>query len=178
MSLKSNFKLMADYNQWINERVYRAASQLSADELSKDRGAFFGSIIGTLNHILVGDTIWLQRFAEHPAHFKALDYVRILDKPIALDSIMYAEFKDLESARATMDRVIKDFCDELSDEVLSTHLSYHNTKGDRFRKNFGHLVQHFFNHQTHHRGQVSTLLNQAGMNIGVTDLLVSIPGEG
>jgi len=76
-----------------------------------------------------------------------------------------------------MDSVIKEFADELTDSVLSTSLTYTNTKGERFSKNFGHLVQHFFNHQTHHRGQISTLLNQAGIDLGVTDLLVGIPNE-
>lgn len=175
MSLKSNFELMADYNQWMNKSVYLAASKLGADDLSNDRGAFFGSIIGTLNHILVGDTIWLQRFADHPSRLKTLDYVRVLNKPKALDAILYTEFEDLESARIKMDEVIRDFAYELTDESLASNLSYSNTKGERFSKNFGHLIQHFFNHQTHHRGQASTLLSQAGVEVGVTDLLVKIP---
>lgn len=175
MSLKSNFELMADYNQWMNKSVYLAASKLSAEDLSNDRGAFFGSIIGTLNHILVGDTIWLKRFSDHPSRLKTLDYVRALNKPKALDAILYPEFKNLESARIKMDEVIQDFAHELTDEVLVSNLSYCNTKGEPFNKNFGHLIQHFFNHQTHHRGQASTLLSQAGIEVGVTDLLAKIP---
>lgn len=177
MSLKSNFELMADYNQRMNRSFYLAASKLSADELSKDRGAFFGSIIGTLNHILVGDTIWLKRFADHPSKLKTLDYVRALNKPKALDAILHPEFKKLESVRIKMDEVIQDFAHELTDEVLASNLSYSNTKGESFNKNFGHLIQHFFNHQTHHRGQVSTLLSQANIDVGVTDLLISIPND-
>ncbi len=174
MSLKSNFELMADYNQWMNKIVYLAASKLNADDLSNDRGAFFGSIIGTLNHILVGDIIWLKRFADHPSKLKTLDYVRALNKPKALDVILYPEFKNLESVRIKIDEVIRDFAHELTDEALASNLSYSNTKGEPFNKNFGHLIQHFFNHQTHHRGQVSTLLSQAGVEVGVTDLLVKI----
>ncbi|WP_444917895.1 DinB family protein [Microbulbifer sp. JMSA003] len=177
MSLKSNFELMADYNQWMNESIYESASNLSAEELSKDRGAFFGSIIGTLNHVLVGDTIWLKRFANHPSALKALDYVCGLENPQALNSIIHAKFESLKSARIEMDRAIQNFAHELTDEALSSVLSYNNTKGEPFAKNFGYLIQHFFNHQAHHRGQVSTLLNQAGIEIGVTDLLVSIPNE-
>ena len=175
MSLKSNFELMADYNQWMNKRIYLAVSKLSASELSKDRGAFFGSILSMLNHILVGDTLWLKRFADHPSELKALDYVRALDNPMALDVILYSELKELESARIKMDSVIKKFSSELTNKVLSSSLSYNNTKGEPFSKNLGHLIQHFFNHQTHHRGQVSTLINQVGIDIGVTDLLIGIP---
>ena len=177
MSLKSNFELMADYNQWMNRSIYLAASQLNANDLFENRGAFFGSVIGTLNHVLVGDIIWLKRFADHPLEWKTLDYVRALEKPKSLNDILYHEFRSLESARIKLDRVIKDFVGELNDEVLSSNLLYNNTKGEPFSKNFGHLIQHFFNHQTHHRGQVSTLLYQLGIDVGVTDLLVSIPNE-
>ena len=85
MSLKSNFELMADYNQWMNKSIYKAASGLSNSELSKNRGAFFNSIIGTLNHILVGDIIWLKRFSKHPSQLKALDSVRELQSPQSLN---------------------------------------------------------------------------------------------
>ena len=177
MLLKSNFELMADYNQWMNKSIYLAASKLRGNELSKDCGAFFGSVINTLNHILVGDIIWLKRFAGHPSELKTLDYVRTLDKPKALNVILHPELRSLESARFKMDSVIKDFTGELTCEVLSSNLSYSNTKGDQFSKNFGYLIQHLFNHQTHHRGQVSTLLSQAGVDVGVTDLLIAIPNE-
>lgn len=177
MSLKSNFELMADYNQWMNKSIYEAASKLSVSELSEDRGAFFGSIISTLNHILVGDTIWLKRFSDHPSKLKALDYVRELQSPQTLDAILYTKFEKLLDARIKMDSTIQEFVCELTDDVLSSSLTYSNTKGEAFTKNWGHLIQHFFNHQTHHRGQVSTLLSQAGVDTGVTDLLVNIPNE-
>ncbi len=177
MSLKSNFELMADYNQWMNKSIYEAASKLSASKLSENRGAFFGSIIGTLNHILVGDTIWLKRFADHPSKLKALEPIRDFQKPQTLDVILYTDFEKLLSAREEMDITIQEFICELSDEVISSPLVYSNTKDEPFTKNLGYLIQHFFNHQTHHRGQVSTLLSQAGVDLGVTDLLVSIPNE-
>lgn len=168
---------MADYNQWANENVYLAASKLDVDELSKNRGAFFGSIIGTLNHILVADIIWLKRFSEHPSKLKALDLVRDISKPKALNDILYPEFKCLESMRIKLDELIQGFIHELTEETLASNLFYNNAKGEPFIKNFGHLIQHFFNHQTHHRGQVSILLSQAGMDVGVTDLLARIRSE-
>ena len=166
---------MADYNQWMNNRIYKTASMLSLEELSKDRGAFFGSIIGTLNHILVGDTLWLKRFANHPSEPKSLECVRGLENPRSLNDILYPELEGLRQARTKLDEAILNFSHELTDQDLSSSLSYSNTKGEPFTKNYGYLIQHFFNHQTHHRGQVSTLLSQAGMEVGVTDLLARIP---
>jgi len=177
MSLKLNFELMADYNKWMNERIYESASQLDSSALAENRGAFFNSIMGTLNHILVGDTIWLKRFSSHPEQFKSLEYVRCLNMPKALNAILFDDLEVLTSARKKMDLVIQEFTYELSDDVVSSLLSYSNTKGEAYTKNFGHLIQHFFNHQTHHRGQISTLLNQIGVSVGNTDLLACVPSE-
>lgn len=175
MALKSHFELMANYNQWMNQNLYESARTLTDAELIQNRGAFFDSIIGTLNHILVADTIWLKRFAGNPVSFITLDYVRNLDSPETLSAMLYPDFDLLREARFKLDTVIVTFIDELSDEALSSNLAYQNTKGEAFSKNVGFLLQHFFNHQTHHRGQASTLLYQAGVDIGVTDLLVRIP---
>jgi uncharacterized damage-inducible protein DinB len=175
MSLKSNFVLMAEYNKWMNESIYLAALDLSHEELTSDRGSFFGSVIGTLNHILVADIIWLKRFAAHPEHLSSLDYLSQKALPEKLSSILFGELTALREERAVLDKVILDFANQLSSEILATNLSYKNTKGVANVKCFAHLIQHFFNHQTHHRGQASTLLSQLGVDLGSTDLLVKIP---
>lgn len=177
MSLKSNFELMADYNQWMNNSIYEAAAKINHDELMTDRGAFFNSILGTLNHIVVGDTFWLKRFAEHPAHFVSLEPIRELDHPTSFDALVDDNLAQLTEHRAMMDRAIIAFAHELTDEVLESTLSYNKLKKFAFSKKLGDLVQHFLNHQTHHRGQVSTLFNQLGIDIGVTDLLMRIPEQ-
>lgn len=177
MSLKSHFELLAGYNQWMNLKVYEAAGHLSADDLAKDRGAFFGSILGTLNHILVADTIWLKRFAAHPSCPSALDEVVKLPSPTRLDQVLFDDFVKLSEHRAWLDCKIINWTAELSDDDLDSVLRYYNTKGIAGSKRYASLILHFFNHQTHHRGQVSTLLSQAGEDIGVTDLLVRIPEE-
>ena len=159
MALKQNFELMAKYNQWMNENIYSASAKLDDTELTKDRGAFFGSVLGTLNHILLGDTIWLKRFAGHPTNFNSLDYVRALPSPSALLKLMYSEFDSLKDARIKMDAVIINFSIEASELDYEQVLAYKNTKALPFEKKFAYLVQHFFNHQTHHRGQVTTLLS-------------------
>lgn len=177
MTLKPHFELMADYNQWMNRQLYECAGQLSTAELEANRGAFFKSIIGTLNHILVGDTIWLKRFASHSAEFESLRYLLNIEPPKTLDTVLHAKLKPLQTARFELDERIKMFSLELNPETVSSSLTYRNTKGETFTKNLGHLIQHFFNHQTHHRGQVSTLLYQVGIDMGVTDLLARIPDE-
>jgi uncharacterized damage-inducible protein DinB len=175
--MKSIFKLMASYNQWMNKSIYEVASGLSAEELEKDRGVFFGSIVGTLNHILVGDIIWLKRFSSHETVFTSLDYVRDMDVPVSLNVILHPTLSSLSEARIKLDNVIVQFSAELTDQDISSSLAYNNTKGQPFIKNVGFLLQHFFNHQTHHRGQVSALLSQVGVDVGVTDFLMSIPDE-
>lgn len=177
MSQKSNFVLMAEYNAWMNETIYSAAMGLDSKVLTKDRGAFFGSILGTLNHILVADIIWLQRFSRHPQGFNALDGIKSKPTPERLDEVLFSDLTTLKQERVSVDTTVLGFVNQLSDEVLTTSLHYQNTKGVSYSKCFGHLLQHFFNHQTHHRGQVSTLLSQLGVNIGVTDLLVKIPNS-
>ena len=176
--LKSNFVLMAQYNRDMNKSFFNSASKLSSPELACDQGAYFGSIINTLNHILVGDTIWLNRFAMHSDAFKSLEYMQVAKLPTSLDTILYADFVTLREKREKMDGIIELFASELTEPILAQPFSYTDTKGVASTKCFGFVLQHFFNHQTHHRGQVSTLLFQQGIDVGVTDLLVNIPNVG
>jgi uncharacterized damage-inducible protein DinB len=164
-------QLLARYNQVMNKQIYNTAAQLPAAELELDRGAFFRSITGTLNHIYVADIIWLQRFATHSANHLALHPVSQLERPGSLRTILYADFDKLFSARTSLDQTILDWTTEISASDLDYLLSYHNMKGEPGTKKFVSLVLHFFNHQTHHRGQVTTLLSQLGLDVGVTDLL-------
>lgn len=171
MSLKSHFELLAAYNQWMNAKVYAASAQLDESGLHADRGAFFGSVFGTLNHILAADTIWLKRFADHPAAFGALDPIRPLAHPYSLDQPLHAQLAELRIARTQVDEVILALTAEATDQAYGQMLAYANRAGQAFADPFGFVMQHFFNHQTHHRGQATTLLSQAGIDVGVTDLI-------
>jgi uncharacterized damage-inducible protein DinB len=152
MSFEISFQRLALYNQWMNVSVYQAAEKLSASELNENRGAYFGSIIGTLNHIMVGDIFWFKRFSNHPLAFSSLAYFRDIAKPESLNSIVYTDLGSLREARELMDKHIVLFADELTDDVLSSALRYTDSKGSESVKNVGYLLQHVFNHQTHHRG--------------------------
>jgi|SRR5690554_1841139 len=178
MSLQQHFVLMAEYNQWMNAKVYDAAGNLSKSDLTEDRGAFFGSVLGTLNHIVVGDRIWLKRFAAQPASVESLGEITKLLIPTSLDQMIFENLDELYSHRKWLDEKIIKWISGLTDSDLDFSLSYQNTKGVPATKRFGSLIYHFFNHQTHHRGQVSTLLSQSGEDIGVTDLLALIPNQG
>jgi uncharacterized damage-inducible protein DinB len=171
----AHIRLMATYNQWMNAKLYDAAAALPRAELMADKGAFFKSVFGTLSHIAVGDHIWLHRFATHPAGYAALEPVRQLPKPSALDLLQFAELRELAERRQLLDAAILGWVDELAPKDLDHVLHYVNSRGEVGDKDFFGVIMHFFNHQTHHRGQASTLLSQAGIDIGVTDLLVLLP---
>lgn len=176
MGQQSLFGLMAGYNQWMNGAIYQAAACLSETILHQDRGAFFKSIMGTLNHILVADILWLKRFAQHPKCYRALQPVLAMPHPQSLDEMLYSELALLWPVRQELDALIILWLQEMEEGDLSGNLDYTNTKGLPYSDHFGSLIQHFFNHQTHHRGQVTTLLSQNGVDVGSTDLLSLIRG--
>ncbi len=165
---------MAAYNRWMNDKVYAAAASLPVEEVVADRKAFFGSIQATLAHIVVADTIWLQRFAAHPANHAPLESMR--GQPIQRDlkAQPFERLGELTAHRRSLDDTINAWAQSVSESDLDHVLEYANTAGQPFRKPFFSLVMHFFNHQTHHRGQVTTLLTQAGVDVGATDLSVLI----
>src|SRR5471032_3279325 len=169
------FALLAAYNADMNRKVYDAAAALPAHEWLADRHAFFGSICGTLNHLVAGDTIWLTRFAAHPGAHAALATLRGQPPSTVLTQIYSDDVATLYTRRRQLDETIARFIGELDAADLDVVLRYANTKGVVSHKRFADLLLHFFNHQTHHRGQASTLLTQAGVDIGVTDLLAWIP---
>ncbi len=151
---------MAAYNRWMNERLYDICAELSDEERKQDKGAFFSSIHGTLNHLLVGDKVWLGRFTDSPFALSSLDQE------------LHTDFDALRQDRKATDARIEDWASSLTDESLQGVLEYTSVVNPQPRRYEMWLaVAHFFNHQTHHRGQLTTLLNQAGQDCGVTDLI-------
>ncbi len=175
MDRSGHLRLMARYNSWMNERLLEVAGKLGPEALQAERNAFFGSILGTLNHLVVGDTIWLKRFAAHPAQWRALQLIQALPQPQALNERPFDSLPALAVRREMLDRSLESWVETLSDADLDSILTYQNTRGTTFRRELYPLLVHLFNHQTHHRGQATTLLTQAGVDIGTTDLLSLIP---
>ena len=153
-------RMMARYNRWMNERLYALCADIPDAERKRDAGAFFKSIHGTLNHLLLGDRVWMGRFLGKPF------------TPKSLAQELYADFGDLRSERALTDESIMGWAANLSQPVIDGELAYRSivNPADR-RMPMALAVAHFFNHQTHHRGQVTTLLSQRGVDPGVTDLM-------
>lgn len=182
MSQNANFILLADYNTWMNTKLYDAAATLPVADLAADRGAFFGSIIGTLNHIVLGDTVWLQRFVNQSRTSQltfptSVESVRQLPTPTTLNAILFTDLAELRQRRMMLDAAISSWIATLTDEDVAQNMNYSNMLGTAQCKQLGSLLLHFFNHQTHHRGQTTTLLTQAGVDIGVTDLVALIPNK-
>ena len=169
--------LMAEYNRWMNQRMFAAALLLPAAECARDRGAFFGSLLQTLNHIAVADTIWLHRFAQHPEAAALRASIAGFAMPTSLRQELADSVVTLNGYRTALDSVIIDWANTLTEQQLAGTLSYQNMAGAAQSKPYATLVLHFFNHQTHHRGQASTLLYQAGIDVGVTDLAAFAPGR-
>jgi len=161
----------------MNVQIYEAASRLNYKELSLDRQAFFGSILGTLNHLVVGDTIWLKRFAQYEPHHLYLQAIAQLEMPTALNQILFVDLSMLSERRKMLDETILLWMGHLQGCDLDGSLSYTNTKGVHSTKPVSEVLLHIFNHQTHHRGQLSTLLFQAGVDVGTTDLITLIPDQ-
>lgn len=173
----SSCVLMAQYNRWMNERLYDAAAKLTEEQVFEDRGAFFGSLFDTLNHLCVADTIWMHRFAQHPDFGWLAEQMAGFPVPSSLTQRMASSLAGLREYRTNMDALIGEFAACVTPQQLASTLRYKNTKGEPHAKSFGGVAQHLFNHQTHHRGQSTTLLTQMGIDVGSTDLHGLLPNE-
>jgi len=143
----AHFQLMARYNQWANRQLLAAAATLPEEALWADKGVFFRSFLGTLNHLLVGDTMWLARFKAAPP------------PPLTLDSVLHRGLAEFRSARETLDGELIAFTQGLNEKQLAGSLSYRTSKGDQTETPFAGTLFHVFNHQTHHRGQAHAVLS-------------------
>jgi uncharacterized damage-inducible protein DinB len=165
MTPVEQFRAMARYNRWMNERLYECCARLADAERKEDVRAFFKSIHGTLNHLLLADRVWMGRFLGRPFHAPSLAHE------------LYADFAELRSERAKTDEEIVAWAASLDDARLDGDLAYTSMVKPAPRTIAMRLaVAHFFNHQTHHRGQLTTLLSQRGIDPGVTDLM-GLPAE-
>lgn len=149
--MRAHFATMANYNAWANARLYAAARSLPDAAYRKNVGAFFGSLHGTLNHLLVTDRIWMRRLTGTGEH------------PERLDAILFDELPALEQARAQEDKRILGYVANLREEDFDQEVGYATTKGVAQRSQRGEILAHLFNHQTHHRGQAHAILTVLGI---------------
>ena len=161
MTPVAHYRMFGHYNAWANSRLYDATARLSAEQYRADRGAFFKSVHGTLNHLLVTDRIWMQRFTGEG------------EAPNRLDAILFESFDDLRAARAVEDRRIVDFVDGLDDGRIAGTIKYRRVSTpEEFEQQLAPALAHWFNHQTHHRGHVHALLTGLVGEAPELDLLI------
>jgi uncharacterized damage-inducible protein DinB len=147
MSAAEHYRMFGRYNAWANSRLYGAAAQLSVEQYRADRGAFFKSVHGTLNHLLVTDRIWMQRFTGNG------------EAPDRLDAVLFESFEPLRAAREAEDRRIVGYVEGLDDRQIAGTIKYRRVSTpEQFEQALAPALAHWFNHQTHHRGQVHALL--------------------
>lgn len=142
-----HFRQLAAYNRWANSRLYAAALDLSDQAYRLHIGVFFGSLHGTLNHLLLTDRLWLKRLTGKGDH------------PNRLDEILYDNRKELTRARIAEDYRIIALIDTYDDAKLSFPLSYRTTSGMPHSQPLADILLHLFNHQTHHRGHAHACLS-------------------
>src|SRR6202790_4486559 len=161
MTPTAHYRMFGHYNAWANARLYDAAARLSAEHYRADRGAFFKSVHGTLNHLLATDRIWMQRFTGEG------------DAPDRLDAILFDTLDQLRAARGAEGRRIIDFVDHLDDPRIAGTIKYRPVSTPEvFEQPLGPALAHWFNHQTHHRGQVHALLTGLAGQAPELDLLI------
>lgn len=161
------YKMFADYNRWANTLVYGAAAELTDAEYRENRGAFFGSVHATLNHVLTADLIWMQRFTGQG------------DAPTRLDSILYGDLAGLRAARDLEDERIRDWVDTLDDEALARTFTYTPvSRPGAVTQPLWPALSHLFNHQTHHRGQCHMTLTSLGKSSLSMDLSYFLHSDG
>jgi uncharacterized damage-inducible protein DinB len=171
MSPIEQYRALARYNRWINRKLFAAALSLSDEERKLDRGAFFRSIHLTLNHLLLTDRVWMLRFTRDVERYTSRTAALV---PIVVTSMaqeLYEDFDQLHRERERTDEDILEWTYALDEAALDRTLEYTTSNGTPQSHPAWWAVGHLFNHQTHHRGQVTTLLKQAGADTGVTDLI-------
>lgn len=158
--MNRHFMMFAAYNQWANERIFEAAADLDDGAWQRETGVFFKSLLGTLNHVLVADRIWMKRMTGTG------------DAPKALDVILYRDPASLHAARRVEDQRIIDWIDEISEATLAGRFTYITVTDLRtISQRLAPALAHFFNHQTHHRGHAHAILTMLGRPSPQLDLV-------
>ena len=159
MTQIANFQLLANFNKWTNEKIITSCKKLTETEYKKDRGAFFSSIHGTLNHLLVVDRAYISRIEGKDHNLKGLN------------QILFESLHQLEEARIKEDKHLVDLVNSLSKENMHKEITYKGFETGNTTYTINILLITLFNHQTHHRGQIHNMLSQAGVKPPQIDVL-------
>lgn len=165
---------MSLYNQRMNDQLLKGCLSLPRDILEKETHSFFPNIISYWNHILFGDLILLGRLALNDVATLSPKNMASFPSPESPQDIYYQQLTDLAITRKQLDELIIHYCNNLSEEECNKYITYTNTEGNILTKSVADITQHIFNHQAHHRGQLSCILSQFGVDYGCMDLPVIV----
>jgi uncharacterized damage-inducible protein DinB len=170
MTVFEQLSLLSRYNQWMNGRLYGVP--LDEEQRTREMGAYFGSVRGTLNHLLIVDSVWMMRLSGDRQRFALRDRDGVVIRVSSSRQLVYADFSEMTERRSALDRDITAWVDGLTEQTLARDLRWKDSSEMEFEQPFADIVMHMFNHQTHHRGQVTTLIKQLGHDPGVTDYVI------
>ncbi|KJY93777.1 damage-inducible protein DinB [Vibrio neptunius] len=169
--MKQQFILMSEYNQWMNESLLSHLNEGVDLDIYEEKGAFWGSAFKTMSHIFTCDLMWLHRFTNVQSSYDLNESLNEFPHPTSISTHCFETLDELRASRGKLDAVIADWISSISDTEFDSNVVYQNSSGKEFSEPFASVLLHFFNHQTHHRGQVTTLISQSGDNSYCTDLL-------
>ncbi|OEE31478.1 DinB family protein [Vibrio anguillarum] len=172
--MKQQFILMSEYNQWMNESLLSHLNKGIEPDIYEEKGSFWGSAFKTMSHIYTCDLMWLNRFTNVQSSYDLTESLSKFPHPTSNSTHYFETLNELSASRRKLDRVIADWVNSISDTEFDSNVVYQNSSGTEFSEPFASVLLHFFNHQTNHRGQVTTLISQSGDNSYCTDLLALI----
>jgi len=170
---KDILNLLASYNTEVNKKMNIFIKMLKENEWEQEFKGYFNSIKSMCNHIYIGDFNWLKRFSK----LRSFNYISndIFKKDIKFTELAFSSIDEYIEKRKLLDKSITDFINELNDEDMGLKLTYVDSRGDEYKKNFGGLIIHMFNHQTHHRGMISLYLEEMGIANDFSNLNSILP---
>lgn len=174
MSLIKNFRMLALYNQRVNEQLLEVCAELPNDILNTDTKSFFPTIIDYWNHILFGDLILLGRIAANEVAGLSKEDFSSFPTPKSPTDNYFTTIKDIAALRAKFDELLISYCNSLIESDIKKIITYTTTEGEVMTKAVADITQHIFNHQTHHQGQLTCVLSQFGADYGCMDLPVIV----
>ena len=175
MGLAENFRMMAKYNQRMNVHLLEVCKQLSPEQLHEETNSFFSSVMCHWNHILFGDLIMLGRLIKNGLVQIEPSILEKLPVATSVNDKFANTLEELVLLRAIVDDVYVKAAQRLTSESCEQTISYKTSEGVALEKTVAEFFQHIFNHQTHHRGQLTCILSQFGLDYGCTDLPMIVP---
>ena len=165
---KATLELLARYNANANKLMNEIISKISEEQWNKVFGGYYNSIKELCNHIYGSDFGWLKRFGQ----LREFNYIKksIFSRTISFRMITLDNITQYIGKREELDIIICDFINEINDNDLSAVLKYTDSRKLAFEKNYGNLVMHMFNHQTHHRGMISLYLEELNIENDYSNL--------